>query len=233
MATALPPPPYNDDIVRKLLFALELVDPLTGMPVTQGLKVTAEGHGPAWRVNGSAYIWQLTGEPAAQDIVFHAVSTDGRFRPLTAKIPVPANDGKTSPTLLGKRLRLDPTGLNLPPPGLTAVGGMLADDADPPGGVADVKVAIQVHALGPEPFTSAYEAVSDARGGFIAAAPDLDQAQPTTAPPTEAEGAVVGWLRIGEGADARFSGPLALRRGRLLRLAAPLKLSTLSQSSPA
>jgi hypothetical protein len=237
VATLLHPGSY-DHVVRKVMLALEFVDPLSGMPVTRGLKVTVQGLGAPQRVTAARFIWLLKGEPAAQDIVVEAVSTDLRFRDLTATIAVPANDGETKPAALRKPLLLEPTGLNLPPAGMTSVGGMLIDDNDPPGGIADAKVTIQLRDIGTQTFTASYTAVSDPRGGFVAAAPDFHKAAPTPAPPPvpggppAPEGSVVGWLEIRKGGVTHYTAPLALRPGRLLRLPAPLQLSTLSQAPP-
>lgn len=237
MATLLHPSSY-DHVVRKVMLALEFVDPLSGMPVTKGLKVTAEGLGAPQSLSATRFIWLLSGDPEAQKLVVKAVSTDHRFRDFADTLDVPANDGDTKPHELGKRLLLTPTGLNPPPAGMTAVGGMLVDDGDPPDGIADADVEIQLRDMGTQTFTASYKAVSDLRGRFVAAAPDFHKIVPTPSPPPvpgEApapERSVVGWLKIEKGADIRFSGALALRPGRLLRLAAPLQLSTLSKTSP-
>lgn len=230
MATV--PEPGYDNVVRKVVLGLELVDLLSGAPVTKGLKVNAEGLGAPRRVTAAAFVWLLNGEPKAQNLIVKVVSTDSRFRDRTLKIKLPANDGDAKPNQLGRRRLLRPTGLNLPPPGLTAIAGMLVDDNDPPGPIADARIRIQLRDLGTQTMTGGYTAVSDARGAFVAAAPNFHKAVPTPAPTPAPEGSVVGWLEISQGGVTHYTAPLGLRPGRLLRLAAPLQLSTLSQAPP-
>lgn len=221
-----------DDVVRKVVLGLELVDLLSGAPVTQGLKVDAEGLGAPRRVTPAGFVWLLNGEPKAQTVVVRVVSTDLRFRDRTLTIKLPANDGLTKPHQFGRRRLLRPTGLTLPPPGLTAVAGMLIDGAEPPGAIADARIRIQLRDLGTQTLTGSYTAVSDARGAFVAAVPNFHKAVTTPAPAPAPEGSVVAWLEIRRGGLTRYTGPLAVRPGRLLRLATPLQLSTLSLAPP-
>ena len=221
-----------DEVVRKVLFGLELVDLLSGIPVTRGLELTADGLGVPRRLSSSGFVWLLNGEPEARTVVVRIVSTDLRFRDRNATITVPANDGLAKPHLFRRKRLLWPTGLTLPPPGMTAVAGMLIDDNVPAGPVADAMIRIELPDLGGGVLVGSYRALSDRRGGFVAAAPNFREAVPTSAPPPAPEGSVVGWLRIRSGGVTRYTPKLAMRPGRVLRLAEPLQLSTLSLAPP-
>ncbi|HYJ81697.1 MAG TPA: hypothetical protein VEW26_02505 [Allosphingosinicella sp.] len=235
---SLRPDRSYDLILRHLMLALEFVDPLGGKAVGSNLRVTVDGLGPPRLVAGRRFVWLLDGKPEARTYSVKATATDGRFRDFAGTVKVPANDGNSKPHLFGHRLLLQPTGLNAPPAGLTAVQGMLIDDHDPPGGIADAEIRIELRDLSTNTFTASYAAHSDARGGFVAAAPDFDKVVPTAAPPPVPGGppaperSVVGWLKIDKGGDVRFTGRLALRAGRLITLAEPIRLSKLSTDPP-
>jgi hypothetical protein len=230
---SLRPDQSYDLIVRRLMLSLEFIDPLGGKPIGKGLRVSADGLGPPKVIAGQRFVWLLDGEAEGRTYSVEAVSTDGRFRDFAGLVEnVPANDDKVTPHLLGRRIVLKPTGLNPPPAGLMAVEGMLIDDGDPPGGIADAEIVIQLRDLGTQVFTAGYTAVSDARGGFVAAAPDFAKVAPTAAPPPAPERAVVGWLKIKKGGATQYSKALALRPGRVLTLAEPLILPELPSQEP-
>jgi hypothetical protein len=234
MAGAPPDMMILDRVGRRVMFALELVDPITGRLVTEGLRVTAVGLGPPLVAASGRFVWRDVDPPAARRIELSVASVRGVFQPVDFKIEVPEHRRNIPAGDLVRRQALVPTGLYDPPPGLLAAAGMLIDDAELRNPLAGVTAHVQLHAA-PGVFTTAYKSVTDARGGFVAAAPDLGSQALLAPPPPAPEGGIRGWLTFKNAqGEERHSGLLdGLRQGRLLRAAAPFAWAALTGVAPA
>jgi hypothetical protein len=213
------------------MFAMDFRDPVTGRPVTDGLRVAAEGLGPPVRAFSGPFAWFDFDPPAERQIRVTATATDGRFADYDELITAPAHvAGIQAASLLMPRV-LRPTGLYEPPEGMTAAAGWLVED-EAMAPVAGAEVSLAFRHAGNQDFVSGYKAVTDASGGFVAVANDLGDVRPDPAPP-KSDGDVLAWLVIGR-ADAppRFTDFLPLRSGRLVRLAAALNWKDLATMSP-
>ena len=223
--------PNLDRTQRRVMFAMEFRDPVTRLPVTDGLQVAAEGLGAAGpcalrpvrlvrsRSAGAA--------PDQGDRHLHEQS----YLPYDEVITTPEHVVGIPASSLRMPRVLRPTGLYEPPEGLTgAAGWLVEDEAMAP--VADAELAIAFRHAGNQDFVSTYQAAADAAGGFVAIANDLGDIRPDPAPPG-ADANILGWLVVTRPSlPPRFTGFLPLRAGRLARLAAPLLWKDLATLSP-
>ena len=223
--------PDLDRLQRRVMFAMDFRDPITRLPVTDDLKVAAEGLGAAVRAPSGLFVWFDLDPPARRDVHVTAISPSGRFADYEEVISAPEHvpDIPASSLLMPRTLR--PTGLYEPPEGMTGVaGGLVEDEAMAP--VAGAEVAIAFRHAGNQDFVSTYKAATDARGGFVAVANDLGDVRPDPAPP-RSESDILAWLAVTRSAPpSRFTGFLPLRSGRLTRIAAPLLWKDLQTMSP-
>jgi len=220
-----------DRTQRRVMFAMDFRDPVTRLPVTQGLQVAAEGLGSPVRARSGLFVWFDLDPPAQRQIRVTAISTSNAYLPYEEVITAPAHVPNIPASSLCMPRTLRPTGLYEPPEGLTgAAGWLVEDEALAP--VADAELAIALRHAGNQDFVSTYLAAADAAGGFVAVANDLGDVRPDPAPPG-AEANILGWLVVTRPSlPPRFTGFLPLRAGRLVRLAAPLLWKDLATQSP-
>lgn len=227
MATAFAP----DRLQRRVMFAMDFRDPVTGLPVNADLEVAAEGLGAPVRARSGLFAWFDLDPPAAREIRVRATSRSRSFADFEEVIPTPEHvPGIPASSLVMPRV-LRPTGLYRPPEGMTALAGWLVEEE---GGapVAGAEISLAFRHAGNQDFVSAYKAVTDAAGGFVAVANDLGDVKPD-APPPRSDADLLGWLAVTNGAPpARFTDFLPLRAGRLVRLAASLRWKDLEIMSP-
>src|SRR3954447_24760346 len=184
-----------DEIKRRVMFALELVDPVTGRLASEGMLVTAPGLAPPVRSASGRFVWTDVHPPAERTVKVKVTSKRRIFAPLEKTFEVPARDAGVTAADLIWRFALEPTGLYAPPAGMLAAAGMLiaaAADRTPLEGVA---VTLQFRdASDASVLASNYVAKTDERGQFVAVVPALGGGGPMMLPPPDAAAGLVGWL---------------------------------------
>ena len=227
-----PVPPSERD--RRVMFAMDFRDPVTGLGVT-GLDVAADELGPPIRPPSGRFVWLDFPEPAARSVRVTAKSPGQRFADFEEILSVPAHQPGTKAAALHFCRRLRPGGLYEPPPGMTAAaGGLIENGTKAP--VTDAEISLAFRHAGNQTFVSAYRALTDARGRFVAVANDLGDVLPEPAPADPQrpgiDTGVLGWLVVRRPGHTRFSGVLPLRTGRLVRFAEPFVWATLNPAAP-
>jgi hypothetical protein len=222
--------PDVDRYERRVMFAMDFRDPVTGLPVTRDLKVAAAGLGAPLRALSGLFVWHDMDPPAQRDVKVTAVSTNGQFADYEEVITAPAHVPNTPASSLCMPRTLRPTGLYEPPEGMTGVAGWLVED-DKMAPVAGAEISIAFRHAGNQDFVSGYKAITDAGGGFVAVANDLGDVTPDPAPP-KSDADILGWLVVTRSGTSRFTGFLPLRAARVVRIAAPLIWKDLQTMSP-
>jgi hypothetical protein len=222
--------PNFDRLERRVMFAMDFRDPVTRLPVAEELKVAAEGLGPPVRAPSGLFVWFDLDPPAQRQVKVTAISTRKRYADFEEVITAPEHvpDIPASSLVMPRALR--PTGLYEPPEGMTGVAGWLVEDEHKvpvPG--AEISLAFR-HA-GNQDFVSAYRAVTDSDGRFVAVANDLGDVVPDPAP-AGSEARILGWLEIGREGETRYSAFQPLRTARLARVAAPFLWASLDSAPP-
>lgn len=227
-----------DTIGRRVMFALELVDPVTRRLVSKGIKPSIAGMPPPLKGPGGRFVWLETEVPARRDIKVELEISNSMFGMPSAQdltFPgVPANDDTVRPDALLRRVELPLSSHYVPPDGITGVASIVVEDGPRSAPLAGLGCALCFIHDHDSRFTSKRIAVSDGAGGFTAFADDLDDIVPRPTPPKEA-GDVYAWLRLtrpAEGGAVRFSGFLPLRRGRLTQLREPVSWATATAQPP-
>ena len=169
------------------MFALELVDPVTGRLASEDMIVTAPGLAPprplglrSLRLDRRRPARQAHGEGQG-DVASGASSRRSR-----SDFEVPARGAGVTAADLIWRFALEPTGLYAPPAGMLAAAGMLIDAATDRTPLAGVAVTLQFRdASDASVLASNYVARTDERGQFVAVAPALGGG-PMPLPPPDA-----------------------------------------------
>ncbi len=220
--------PLIDVIKRRTMFALELIDKITGERVSDRLAVSVAGL-PAPVVTPSRrFVWIDLEDPADRSVDVAIRSLDRRFADETVSCSLVANVDGTPASDLLQTHDLEPTGLYDPPPGLFAATGMVIEAAAQRTPVP----ALQVVAATPT-GNSAYAALTDPRGGFVVAFPEL-VGLAADDPDADSFG---GWLMLrrpqdGQPDEIRYSPALQFRPGRRLALPEPLAWAALTPNPP-
>jgi hypothetical protein len=223
-----------DEVKRRVMFALELVDPVTGRLAFEDMIVTAPGFAPPVRSVSGRFVWIDVDPPAERTVKVKATSKRRIFAPLEKAFEVPARgEGVTAADLVW-RFALEPTGLYAPPAGMLAAAGMLIAAAADRTPLAGVAVTLQFRdASDGSVLASNYVARTDERGQFVAVAPALGGGGPMMLPPPDAAAGLVGWLAFTNAVpETRYTPLLPLRKGRLLRLPNPLAWGDLVHGAP-
>jgi hypothetical protein len=219
-----------DTVKRRVMFALELIDPGRGVSAGDQMKVTAEGFRAPRVTSAGQYVWTDVDPPTARDVKVEATAVRDWFKTYSATIAVPARaDGVR---IHVERAVLEPTGLYEPPAGKLAAAGMLIDTVQARTPLEGVTVELALRDSVGTILISTLRAKTDSRGSFVAMASDPGNAVPMPAPPPATEGSLVGWLRFTRQGAVRHSALLPLRQGRLLRVADPLVWNDLSATEP-
>ena len=224
---------HADVVTRRVMFALELIDPGRGLPAGKEMTVSAEGLAQPSMTRAGQFVWTDLDPRAKRNVKVKATSVRGWFQSYEETIQVPAREDGVPVKV--ERVPLIPTGLYEPPAGCLAAAGMLVDVPDPKTRkpVKDVTVVLEVLAKDDDSvLQSQLEATTDVRGGFIAMASDFRAQSPRPAAPPAAANGLVGWLAFTRGGETRFSDLLPLRRGRLLRIPDPLAWTDLAVRRP-
>src|SRR5437868_9788083 len=81
--------PNRDGLERRVMFAMDFRDPVTRRPVTEDLKVAAEGLGPPYLARSGLFVWFDIDPPAPREFRVTAISTNGRFADFDELIAAP------------------------------------------------------------------------------------------------------------------------------------------------
>lgn len=208
-----------DPVRRRVMFVLELADPLTGALAGAAMTASVEGFAGPVLTRAGQFAWTDVDPPAPRAIRLSVASRDGQFAGFEEVLDVPARAPKVPVMVVRRNLR--PTGLYRPPPGTLAVAGMLIDDADSRQPVASARVLLALVGTGGGTIRGT-RTKSDPRGGFVATAGTSQSEVPQLAVPPAADGRFSGWLEVTIGADRRRSKPLNFRQARLNHLDEPL-----------
>jgi hypothetical protein len=222
--------PDLDRLERRVMFAIEFRDPVTRLPVTEELKVVAEGLAPPVRAPSGLFVWFDLDPPAQRQIKVTAISTRKKFADFDEVIIAPEHVRDIPASSLVMPRALQPTGLYEPPEGMTGVAGWLAEDGHKVA-VPGAEISLAFRHAGNQVFVSAYKAVTDADGRFVAVANDLGDVVPDPAP-AGSEARILGWLEIRRGGETRYSAFQPLRTARLARVAAPFFWASLDSAPP-
>lgn len=227
-------PAASDPIGRRAMFVLELVDPVTQLPVGGSLDVNAsvETSAEALRAPGltraGQLVWLDLEPPAVRSIRVSATTPARDFAPYEEVLAIAQRTDGTPPTLVRRNLR--PTGLYRPPAGRLAAAGMLIDDkavgARNPVADAQLMLVLDADALGTE-LRSSLIAVTDARGGFVAVAKGFGTQVPQPAPRPALDGSVAGRLEVTWQGATRKS-VVTLRQAQLNYLPEPIAWADLT-----
>jgi hypothetical protein len=223
-----------DEVKRRVMFALELVDPVTGRLAFEDMIVTAPGFAPPVRSASGRFVWIDVDPPTQRTVTVKATSKRRIFAPLEKAFAVPARDAGVTAADLVWRFALEPTGLYAPPAGMLAAAGTLIAAAADRTPLAGVAVTLQFRdASDASVLASNYVARTDDRGQFVAVAPALGGGGPMMLPPPDAAAGLVGWLAFTNALpETRYTPLLPLRKGRMLRLPQPLAWGDLLNGAP-
>jgi hypothetical protein len=212
---------------QRAMFALELIDPIRGMPVSAGLAVTAEGLRAPALTPSNRFVWLDRGQPIGRSVRVKVLSADGMFASYEEVLDVPANEAEVATSALIFRRTLRPTGRYEPPVGMIAVGGMLVEGGGSRLPLAGAEIRIHFsYADAMETFVG-IPSFSDARGGFVAVVGPLGDVRPD--PIRERPDSFMAWLTVAVDGVIRTTPPQALRFGRLNRLPALLEWAALGR----
>jgi hypothetical protein len=214
-----------ETIKRKVVVAVQLIDPVTGLAVADGILPTIAGLPPPKATASNRFVWRDDGPPQPRQVDVALKIKNPQFGPPSAPLQfnVPANDGTTPPAALLRQATLSTTALYQPPTGAMAVIGTLHEGGGSSTPIADAEITIEIsHSGGTGQHQSSHVAISDSNGDFTAILTGLTDESPDPEP--GAPGAIAGWLRIRTAAGTKLrSIDPPLRPGRTTTLRAPLK----------
>jgi hypothetical protein len=162
-------PTQADHITQRVVFALELLDPITGRAVSDRIIPKIKNLPPPVLTPSQRFVWRETGAPKARqvDVALEIKNPMFGAPSLPMHFSLPANDGTTAPSALLGQAVLSTTSRYKPPAGMTGVTGMIVSSdaaAVPVPGVA-VRIVLS-HDGETALFTSSHVAVTDANGEF-------------------------------------------------------------------
>src|SRR6185503_14301648 len=103
--------PSLDSLQRRVMFAMDFRDPVTRLPITEDLRVAADGLGKPVRAPSGLFVWFDMDPPAQRDLRVTAVSTDGQFADYEEVITAPEHVAGIPASSLCMPRTLRPTGL--------------------------------------------------------------------------------------------------------------------------
>lgn len=214
-----------ETIERRVVLAVELIDPVTGRAVTEGIVPSIAGLAPPKATASNRFVWRDDGPPQPRQVDVGLKIKNPQFGPPLAPLQfnVPANDGTVSPAALLRQASLRTTALYQPPDGAMAVTGTLREGGGSTAPIADAEITIEIsHSSGTGQHQSSHTAITGSNGDFTAVLAGLtDEALD---PEPGAPGAIAGWLRVRTplGTKLRAIDP-PLRPGRTTMLRGPVK----------
>jgi hypothetical protein len=230
-----PNDPVADRIARRVMFALELLDPVTKAVVRDGVTPSVAGLSSPLKGHTGRFVWFETGVPVKRDIVLSLAIENPMYAPPDAaklKFSIPANDGHASPGLFLRQVELKITAAFVPAEGITGVASMIIETAGVPTPVVGAKSTLAfLHDEG-QVFRTASVATTDENGAFVAFADDVDDIVPQMSSKDQA-GDILAWLEISRGNNSpKYTGFLPLRRGRLTQLRKAISWTSLVDDPP-
>lgn len=208
-------------VSRRVMFVLELHDPVTGTLMGDDFEVRAEGLGAPRLTRQGALVWLDIDPPADRTVIVRATARSGQFAAFEEELQVPkrTQSDRVRPT----RRELRPTGLYQPPAGRLAAAGMLIEEESvrKPLPDAEVVLILSPSRLGGE-IRSTFVSRTDERGGFVAVSAGFDGNTPLQAPRPAPDGSVTGTLEVTWRGLQRQTKALALRCAQLNHLPEPL-----------
>jgi len=162
-----------DRLNRKVLLAVELVDPIAQSLVFRDVTVQAKGlnKGPIISLSGR-FVWLEKGGKWPTEI--SATAPKLPFAPVTVVPPVPPDIANATPAQRLVRITLRPTPAYDFSDGVTAIRGQLKETADPASPiVTDARLQLAWHEVNadkwlPQPPPETQDAATDLRGEFAA-----------------------------------------------------------------
>jgi hypothetical protein len=225
-----PNEPGADRVARRVMFALELLDPVTRRVVRDGVTPSVAGLSPPMKGYSGRFVWFETGAPVKRDIVLSLAIENPMYAPPDAnqlKLDIPANDDHATPSLFLRRIPLKITSSYLPPEGITAVTSLVIEEAGVSTPVAGAQCTLAFFRDDGQVFTSSSVATTDANGAFVAFADDVGDVAPKMSSKDQA-GDILVWLKIRRAnGDSKCTSFLPLRRGRLTQLRKPISWADL------
>lgn len=211
----------GDPVLRRAMFVLELVDPVTKTPMGAVMEAQAEGLRAPSVTRAGQFVWLDIDPPADRSIKVSAAARHKQFAPFEAVLAIPMRTADKAPAVI--RRDLQPTGLYQPPAGRLAAAGMVIRNAGAREPIAGARIVLALASGGlGAALRSSLVAVSDERGGFVAVAAGFGEDKPQPAPRPAPEGSVAGWLEVAIEGATRKAPNLTLRQGQLNYLPAPL-----------
>lgn len=230
-----------DTVKRRVMVALELVDPITGRLAGPDMRISGPGFATPSVTRAGQIVWTDPqppldpGAPTAppdRKLAVGAIANGGQYAPYARTLTLPVRPKNVPPPVY--RDTLVPTGLYQAPPGRLAAAGMLIDAAASRAPVAGAVIRIWLQSRNDAAALDGnYQAISDDRGGFVTVVGDLAGDAPMPQKPPSPDGAVVGWIAFTLGAITRHSPLLPFRQGRLYRAPAPFVWAVLAAAPPA
>jgi hypothetical protein len=216
---------FLESVPRRVMFALELTDPVTGLRVTEGLRPRVDGLAPPLLNASGRFVWRLDDAPAARPVTVALAIDNPMYGPPAAPLQftVAANDGTAAPADLIQSFALTTTSLYLPPAGWMAAVGKVVKGGGSSEPIAGVAVVVELsHDEGAGIFASSHQAVTDAAGTFAAVLKGLTDEKPDREPTDP--GGLKAWLRLDDGTSS-IVRPIvpALRPGRVTYLSRHVK----------
>jgi hypothetical protein len=225
-----------DVVRRRVMFALEFIDPVTGRVVGDGLVPRVKNLSPPFQAPGGRFVWLDVDPPAQRQIHVDLTIRNPMYAPPSDPIDftAEANDGSVEPAILLQQWTLTITPRYVPPAGITSAVGMVVENAASKAPLAGIELSLALLHTGNQVFVGARKAVSDAGGAFTAIADGLGDIVPDPAPPTES-GDIRAWLAVtrpGAPPVQRFTNFLPLRLGRLTQLRETVRWAELNNNPP-
>ena len=172
---APPWPAHADEVKRRVMFALQLVDPVTGRLAFEDMIVTAPGFARQIGSASGRFVWIDVDPPAQRTVMVKAASKRRIFAPLEKAFEVPARDAGVTAADSVSRFPPEPTRPFLAA-GRHACCGRHADRR---GGGPDATCGRGRHPCNsatppmPASWRANDVARTDERGQFVAVAPAL------------------------------------------------------------
>lgn len=229
-----PNEPGADRIARRVLLAIEFLDPVTGRVVRDGITPSVSNLPPPLKGHTGRFVWFESDVPVPRNITVTVAVANPMYSqpaPAALQFPMPANDDHTAPGEFLKQIKLNITPSYVPADGITAVTSMIIQDGDFSAVIADATCALSFIHDGDQVFTSSRVATTAASGEFVAFADDLGDIVPRTSAKDQ-PGDVLGWLEVRRGNQVKFTRFLPLRRGRLTQLREPISWANLLADAP-
>jgi hypothetical protein len=214
-----------DRIERKILFALELLDPITRLPVSDGIIPVVKGLAPPKLTPSRRFVWRDNAAPAQRDVTVALKINNRQYAPppeAELKFNIPANDGNIRPEDLLEQASLVTTAHYRPVDGMMAVTGLLLENSGTKQPLQDCIITIEASSDGGNSmFKSRHSAKTDKNGEFVAVLSGLTDEK--LDPDPQEPGTVSAWLLIKREQTIRAAAlSPRMRLGKQITLTEPI-----------